>query len=105
MICLNVCRKKLAVKLQTAEEATEAAQARCSSLEKARQRLQAEVDDLAAELQRSNAANLALDKKQRGFEKVGPRRETRSPTKTKIRFSCRGGMFVMSACSCWVSGS
>lgn len=65
------------MKLQSAEEATEAAQAKSSSLEKTKQRLQAEVDDLAAELLRSNAAALALDKKQRNFDKVGPETETR----------------------------
>ncbi|MEQ2171895.1 hypothetical protein GOODEAATRI_015271, partial [Goodea atripinnis] len=64
--------KKLVAKLQTAEEAMEAAQVKCSSLEKTKQRLQAEVDDLAAELERAKAANLALDKKQQNFDKVGP---------------------------------
>uniref|UniRef100_A0A087Y0C9 Myosin, heavy chain 7B, cardiac muscle, beta b n=1 Tax=Poecilia formosa TaxID=48698 RepID=A0A087Y0C9_POEFO len=69
---LEDAKKKLVVKLQSAEEATEAAQAKSSSLERTKQRLQAEVDDLAAELLRCNAAAVALDKKQRNFDKVGP---------------------------------
>lgn len=64
------CRKKLVVKLQTVEEAVEASQAKCSSLEKTKQGLQIEIEDLVIELERSNAAALALDKKQRNFDKV-----------------------------------
>ncbi|XP_015250028.1 PREDICTED: myosin-7B-like [Cyprinodon variegatus] len=67
---LEEAKKKLVVKLQTAEEAVEAAQAKCSSLEKTKQRLQADNDDLTAQLERSTAANLALDKKQRTFDKL-----------------------------------
>lgn len=66
-----ICRKKLVVKLQTAEEAVGATQAKCSSLEKSKQRLQTEIEDLVVELERSNAAVLALDKKQRNFDMVG----------------------------------
>lgn len=57
-------------KLQTAEEAVEASQAKCSSLDKTKMRLQTEIEDLVVELERSNAAALALDKKQRNFDKV-----------------------------------
>lgn len=57
-------------KLQTVEEAVEASQAKCSSLDKTKQRLQMEIEDLVVELERSNAAVLALDKKQRNFDKV-----------------------------------
>ncbi|KAG7239436.1 hypothetical protein INR49_028907 [Caranx melampygus] len=53
-------KRKLAVRLQEAEEAAEAAQARAASLEKVKQRLQGE----------SNAAAAALDKKQRVFDKL-----------------------------------
>lgn len=49
---------------------TEAANVKCASLEKTKQRLQAEVEDLMVELERSNAANATLDKKQRNFDKV-----------------------------------
>lgn len=65
-----VCRKKLVVKLQTVEEAVEASQAKCCSLEKSKQGLQTEIEDLVVELDRSNAAALALDKRQRNFDKV-----------------------------------
>lgn len=58
--------------MQTVEEAVEASQAKNSSLEKTKQRLQTEIEDLAVELERSNAAALALDKKYRNFDKVSP---------------------------------
>ncbi|MGH0179574.1 UNVERIFIED_CONTAM: hypothetical protein FKN15_002124 [Acipenser sinensis] len=63
-------RKKLAQRLQDAEEAVEAVNAKCSSLEKTKHRLQNEIEDLMVDLERSNAAAAALDKKQRNFDKV-----------------------------------
>lgn len=68
-------RKKLVVKLQTVEETVEASQAKCSSLEKTKHGLQTEIEDLVIELERSNAVALALDKKQRNFDKVGQQSE------------------------------
>lgn len=65
-----VDRKRLAQRLQDSEETTEVANVKCASLEKTKQRLQGEVEDLMVELERSNAANAALDKKQRNFDKV-----------------------------------
>ena len=44
--------------------------AKCASLEKTKQRLQNEVEDLMLDVERSNAACAALDKKQRNFDKV-----------------------------------
>lgn len=67
-------RKKLAQRLQEAEEAVEAVNAKCSSLEKTKHRLQNEIEDLMVDVERSNAAAAALDKKQRNFDKVGARR-------------------------------
>lgn len=63
-------RKKLVTRLQEAEESVEASNAKCSSLEKTKHRLQAEMEDLVIDLERSNAAAAALDKKQRNFDKV-----------------------------------
>ncbi|KAF4012383.1 hypothetical protein G4228_003433 [Cervus hanglu yarkandensis] len=63
-------RKKLAQRLQEAEENTEAVSSKCASLEKTKQRLQGEVDDLMLDLQRANTACACLDKKQRNFDKV-----------------------------------
>lgn len=63
-------RKKLAQRLQESEESTEAINAKCGSLEKTKQRLQVEVEDIMVELERSNASNAILDKKQRNFDKV-----------------------------------
>merc|ERR1739848_817750 len=57
-------------RLQESEEQVEAAQARCGSLEKTKTRLQGEVEDLAADLDRSNSAAAGLDKKQRNFDKL-----------------------------------
>lgn len=55
-------RKKLAQRLQEAEEAVEAVNAKCSSLEKTKHRLQNEIEDLMADLERSNAAAAAPPK-------------------------------------------
>ena len=57
--------------LQSVEEAKETFQAKCSSLEKTKHGLQIEIEDLVVELDRSNAAVLAMEKKQRNFDKVG----------------------------------
>lgn len=65
-----ICRKKLAQRLQEAEEAVEAVNAKCSSLEKTKQRLQGEVEDLTGDVDRANAQAASLDKKQRSFDKV-----------------------------------
>ncbi|XP_076020732.1 myosin-16-like [Genypterus blacodes] len=67
---LEETKRKLAVRLQEAEEAAESAQARAASLDKVKQRLQAEVEDLTIDLEKSNAAAAALDKKQRMFDKL-----------------------------------
>lgn len=45
-------RRKLAIRLQEAEEAAEGAQARAASLEKVKQRLQGEVEDLTIDLEK-----------------------------------------------------
>ncbi|XP_063042688.1 myosin-16-like [Engraulis encrasicolus] len=67
---LEETKRKLAVRLQEAEEAAEAAQARAASLDKVKSRLQGEVEDLTIDLEKSNAAAAALDKKQRTFDKM-----------------------------------
>ncbi|XP_026857951.2 myosin-16-like [Electrophorus electricus] len=67
---LEETKRKLTVRLQEAEEAAEAAQARAASLEKVKQKLQGEVEDLTIDLEKSNAAAAALDKKQRTFDKM-----------------------------------
>ena len=69
-LCLSPPRKKLAQRLQDAEEHVEAVNAKCASLEKTKQRLQNEVEDLMIDVERSNAACAALDKKQKNFDKV-----------------------------------
>lgn len=63
-------RKKLAQRLQDAEESIEAVNAKCASLEKTKQRLQGEVEDLMIDVERANALAATLDKKQRNFDKV-----------------------------------
>lgn len=69
-MCLLLIRKKLVTRLQEAEETMEASNAKCSSLEKTKHRLQTEIEDLVIDLERANAAAAALDKKQRNFDKV-----------------------------------
>uniref|UniRef100_A0A8C9SKF6 Myosin-16-like n=1 Tax=Scleropages formosus TaxID=113540 RepID=A0A8C9SKF6_SCLFO len=66
---LEEAKKKLASRLQEAEEAVEATQAKCSSLEKTKQRLQGEVEDLCIDLEKANSSAMLLDKKQRVMEK------------------------------------
>lgn len=61
------------VKLQSSEETAEASRAKCSSLEKSKQALQMEIEDMVVQLERSSAAALILEKRQRGFDKVGGR--------------------------------
>lgn len=68
MICVN--RKKLAQRLQEAEETIEATNSKCASLEKTKQRLQGEVEDLMVDVERANGLAANLDKKQRNFDKV-----------------------------------
>lgn len=68
--CLPLIRKKLVAHLQEAEESVEASNAKCSSLEKTKHRLQTEIEDLVIDLERANAAAAALDRKQRNFDKV-----------------------------------
>ena len=63
-------RKKLAQRLQDAEESIEAVNAKCASLEKTKQRLQGEVEDMMFDVERANALAANLDKKQRNFDKV-----------------------------------
>ncbi|MXQ86794.1 hypothetical protein E5288_WYG013143 [Bos mutus] len=67
---LEEAKKKLALRLQEAEEGVEAAHAKCSSLEKAKLRLQTESEDVTLELERATSAAAALDKKQRHLERA-----------------------------------
>lgn len=57
-------------RLQSSEEAVEASNAKCASLEKTKHRLQTEIEDLMVDLERSNAVAAVLDKRQRNFDKV-----------------------------------
>ncbi|XP_062401319.1 myosin heavy chain, fast skeletal muscle-like [Sardina pilchardus] len=67
---LEEAKKKLAQRLQDAEESIEAVNAKCASLEKTKQRLLNEVEDLMIDVERANALAANLDKKQRNFDKV-----------------------------------
>ncbi|MEQ2177022.1 hypothetical protein GOODEAATRI_034261, partial [Goodea atripinnis] len=62
--------KKLAQRLQDAEESIEAVNVKCAPLEKTKQRLQGEVEVLMIDVERANALAANLDKKQRNFDKV-----------------------------------
>ncbi|CAB1342054.1 unnamed protein product [Coregonus sp. 'balchen'] len=65
---LEEAKKKLALRLQEAEEAVEANNSKCSSLEKTKQRLQGDVEDLMMDVERANSAAATLDKKQINFD-------------------------------------
>ncbi|MCI4375437.1 hypothetical protein PGIGA_G00109470 [Pangasianodon gigas] len=67
---LEDAKKKLAQRLQDAEECIEAVNAKCASLEKTKQRLHNEVEDLMIDVERANALAANLDKKQRNFDKI-----------------------------------
>uniref|UniRef100_A0A4W5K8M5 Myosin-7B n=1 Tax=Hucho hucho TaxID=62062 RepID=A0A4W5K8M5_9TELE len=67
---LEEAKKKLAQRLQDAEEMIEATNSKCASLEKTKQRLLGEVEDLMIDVERANAMAGNLDKKQRNFGKV-----------------------------------
>ncbi|XP_060950442.1 myosin heavy chain, fast skeletal muscle-like [Limanda limanda] len=67
---LEEAKKKLAQRLQEAEEGIEAVNAKCSSFEKTKQRLQGEVEDLMIDVERANAKAAVLDKKQRSIDKI-----------------------------------
>ncbi|XP_032055793.1 myosin-4-like [Aythya fuligula] len=54
----EVAQKKLAQRLQDSEEQTEAVNSKCASLEKTKQRLQGEVDDLMIEMEREKLEDL-----------------------------------------------
>ncbi|XP_056258001.1 myosin heavy chain, fast skeletal muscle-like isoform X4 [Seriola aureovittata] len=67
---LEEAKKKLAQRLQDAEEQIEAVNSKCASLEKTKQRLQNEMEDLMVDVERSNNLAATLDKKQRNFDKI-----------------------------------
>ncbi|CAN9505982.1 unnamed protein product [Ophioblennius macclurei] len=67
---LEEAKKKLAQRLQEAEEQIEAVNSKCASLEKTKQRLQNEMEDLMVDVERSNTLAATLDKKQRNFDKI-----------------------------------
>ncbi|XP_076000474.1 myosin heavy chain, fast skeletal muscle-like [Genypterus blacodes] len=67
---LEEAKRKLAQRLQEAEESIEAVNSKCASLEKTKQRLQNEVGDLMIDVERANGLAANLDKKQRNFDKV-----------------------------------
>ncbi|XP_061702265.1 myosin heavy chain, fast skeletal muscle-like [Syngnathoides biaculeatus] len=67
---LEEAKKKLAQRLQEAEEQIEAVNSKCASLEKTKQRLHNEMEDLMVDVERSNSVAATLDKKQRNFDKI-----------------------------------
>lgn len=80
-------------KLQLSEETAEASRAKCSSLEKSKQALQMEIEDMVVELERSSAAALALEKRQRSFDKVSRqhrRKAAFAPNATRFRAKSMG---------------
>ncbi|XP_074511925.1 myosin heavy chain, fast skeletal muscle-like [Sebastes fasciatus] len=67
---LEEAKKKLAQRLQEAEEQIEAVNSKCASLEKTKQRLQNEMEDLMVDVEKSYSLAATLDKKQMSFDKI-----------------------------------
>jgi len=63
-------KRKLSAKLAEAESAAEAAISKASNLEKAKNRMQGELEDLMIECERSQAVANQAEKRQRGFDKT-----------------------------------
>jgi myosin heavy chain 1/2/3/4/8/13/7B/15 len=57
---LEEAKRKLASKLTDAEEQVEAALVKCNALEKAKARLQGEVEDLMVDVERANSSESFL---------------------------------------------
>ncbi|XP_078681754.1 uncharacterized protein LOC144916498 [Branchiostoma floridae x Branchiostoma belcheri] len=66
---LEEAKKKLAARLQDAEELVEAANAKCASLEKTKNRLAGEVEDLLLDVEKANTSAAQLEKRQRLLDK------------------------------------
>ena len=67
---LDEAKRKLAHKLQDAEEQVEQALIKCASLEKAKQRLRSDMEDLGVDVEKANANASGLEKKQKRFDKL-----------------------------------
>ena len=61
---------KLQARLAEAEETIEGLSSRCVSLEKLKQRLTGEIDDLQMQMDSANQIAIALEKKAKNFDKV-----------------------------------
>ena len=63
-------RSKLALRLQEAEEQLESLNAKNSQLEKLKQRLSGELEDMHMEVDRAQQLANAMEKKARNFDKI-----------------------------------
>ena len=67
---------------------------KCASLEKTKQRLQGEVEDLMIDVERANALAANLDKKQRNFDKVTRNQNHTDSSETQIYLSNLSLLFI-----------
>ena len=67
---LEHAKMKLQARLSEAEETIEGLNSRCVSLEKLKQRLTGEIDDLQMQMDSANQIAIALEKKAKNFDKV-----------------------------------
>uniref|UniRef100_T1GWF3 Myosin motor domain-containing protein n=1 Tax=Megaselia scalaris TaxID=36166 RepID=T1GWF3_MEGSC len=67
---LEEAKRKLQARLAEAEETIESLNQKCVALEKTKQRLSTEVEDLQLEVDRANAIANAAEKKQKAFDKI-----------------------------------
>lgn len=82
VLSMVLLRRKLAQRLQEAEEQIEAVNSKCASLEKTKQRLQSEMEDLMVDVDKSSGVAASLDKRQRNFDKVVPQNVSASACQT-----------------------
>ncbi|XP_023210290.1 myosin heavy chain, muscle-like isoform X18 [Centruroides sculpturatus] len=67
---LEETKRKLDARLAEAMETIDQLNAKCNALDKAKSRLQGEVEDMTIEVERANGLAASLEKKQKSFDKI-----------------------------------
>uniref|UniRef100_A0A1W7RA59 Myosin heavy chain, muscle n=1 Tax=Hadrurus spadix TaxID=141984 RepID=A0A1W7RA59_9SCOR len=67
---LEETKRKLDARLGEAMETIDQLNAKCNALDKAKSRLQGEVEDMTIEVERANSLAASLEKKQKSFDKI-----------------------------------
>lgn len=67
---LEIMKKKFAQKMHEADEQVEQALFKCTNVEKSKQRLHSEIEDLLSDVDKANINVAVLEKKQKAFDKT-----------------------------------